>query len=82
MKNSHIYALLVSVGDYTKQNLTNLPTYEMDAAIIGMALQSGLKVPGDQIRILSKKPFITIKSFAKAISEFAKKLKDFTWHTL
>ena len=76
MKNSHIYALLVSVGDYTKQNLTNLPTYEMDAAIIGMALQSGLKVPGDQIRILSKKPFITIKSFAKAISEFAKKLKD------
>lgn len=76
MKNSHIYALLVSVGDYTKQNLINLPTYKMDAAMIGTALACGLKVPEEQIRILSKEPFITIKSFAKAISEFAKKLKD------
>ena len=76
MKNSHIYALLVSVGDYTKQNLINLPTYEMDAEMIKMALESGLKVPKEQIRRLSKDPFIMIKSFAKAISEFDKKLKD------
>lgn len=53
MKNSNVYALLISVGDYEAIGLKNLPTYKGDPVLLGTSLTLGLNVPQDQIRIIS-----------------------------
>ena len=38
MKNSNVYALLISVGDYEAIGLKNLPTYKGDPVLLGTSL--------------------------------------------
>ena len=72
MKNSNVYALLISVGDYEAIGLKNLPTYKGDPVLLGTSLTLGLNVPQDQIRIISgdERPgFVRTATFARAIGE-------------
>ena len=67
MKNSNVYALLISVGDYEAIGLKNLPTYKGDPVLLGTSLTLGLNVPQDQIRIISgdERPgFVRTATFA------------------
>ncbi len=79
MENNHIYALLVSVGDYEDINYKNLPTYKMDASLMGVAITSGLKVPADNIRILAggnNNGYVSMRDLTRAISEFKSLSKE------
>ena len=83
MKNSNVYALLVSVGDYEASGLKNLPTYKGDPVLLGTSLTLGLNVPQDHIRIITgdERPgFVRTATFARAISEMKYQLgKDDTF---
>lgn len=73
MKNSDVYALLVGVGDYQKLHIASLPIYRMDLTLIASAIQSGLKVPEDNIRIVAGEGndgYVEVKDIARAISGF------------
>lgn len=77
MKNSNVYALLISVGDYEAIGLKNLPTYKGDPVLLGTSLTLGLNVPQDQIRIISgdERPgFVRTATFARAIGEMKSQL--------
>lgn len=77
MENKSVYALLIGVGNYEKMNIVNLPTYKMDLALLGTAINSGLKVPYDNIRLMAgndNNGFITTTDLAKAIADFRSKL--------
>lgn len=79
MENSHVYALIVSVGDYEDINYKNLPTYKMDLSLMGAAITNGLKVPKDNIRILAgenNNGFVSMRSLTKAVNEFKKLTQD------
>ena len=77
MKNTSIYALLVSVGNYERIGLTNLPTYKGDPVLFGTSLMLGLSVPQDHIRILigDEKPgYVRAAAMARAIAEMRAQL--------
>ena len=42
IQNRNVYAVLVGVGDYEEMGIAGLPTYRMDLAMIGSALEAGL----------------------------------------
>lgn len=73
MENRNCFALLVAVGDYSHQSLINLPTYRNDLELMKSSLISGVKMPPDNIRMmpdLSDNGTVSLRSFAKALSEF------------
>ncbi len=70
------YALLVAAGDYHEQNMENLPCSSKDLEIISDALQRGLKVEQDHIRILGQDGYVSALSFARAIAEFRSLLSE------
>lgn len=77
MKNSNIYALLVSVGDYERLGLANLPTYKGDPLLFGTSLMLGLQIPQDNIRMLvgDEKPgYVRAAAMARAIAEMQAQL--------
>ena len=77
--NDHIFALLVGVGDYRKQSLSNLSTYKMDLLLMGAALVNGLRIPPDNIRTMSgaeNDGNVVAKDFARAFAEFNSLLND------
>ncbi len=70
-----IYAVLAAVGDYSKMNAVNLPTYENDFLFMKKSLVQGLMVDeenictlGQQGNIRAKELAVTLKSFSKVIS--------------
>ena len=73
MQSRSIYAILIGVGDYREVGAANLTTYKMDLALFGNALMSGLKIPGENIRIIAGRDnngFVTAKNLARALAEF------------
>ncbi len=77
--NSRVYALLLSVGDYRQTGLSNLPAFRMDAALLATALDAGLKVPADHLRIMTgagNSGTVRAMDFARAVAEFKPLLKD------
>ena len=77
MQNRNVFALLIGVGNYEEVNIANLPTYRMDLSLIGAALESGLKVPHDNIRFMAGKDndgFISTTDLAHAMADFQSKL--------
>lgn len=79
MQNEHIYALLIGVGDYRRMNTENLSSYQNDAELMKTALVSGLRVPGEHIRIMTgedENGLVTVSDFAKSIASFRKLLSE------
>lgn len=79
MINNNLYALLIGVGDYTKMNSGNLPTYKMDLALLGTALTFKLKLAKENMRLMAgddKNGFVPTADLARAISGFNKLLGD------
>lgn len=79
IKNEHIFALLVGVGDYRKLGMQGLATYKMDLLLMGSALTDGLKVPRENIRLMAGEEHcgkVYALEFAKAISEFRSMLNE------
>ena len=76
MQNNYIYALLISVGDYENMDIVNLSTYKMDLAFIASALNSGLKVSEENIRMIGHESdgFVATTDLARAINNFKSKL--------
>lgn len=76
---NNIYALLVSVGNYEKVNIKNLPSYKTDLAVIKTALVFGLKCENDNMRVISgenNNGTVNALDLAKGISELKKILKN------
>ena len=79
MINKNLYALLIGVGDYTKMNTGNLPTYKMDLALLGTALTSKLKVAKENMRLMAgndNNGYVPATDLARAISGFKKLLGE------
>lgn len=73
IQNNNVFALLIGVGDYNQFNIVNLPTFNMDVALLGTSLLSGLKVPEDNIRLMTGQDnngFVSTTDFARAIANF------------
>ena len=79
MINNNLYALLIGVGDYTKMNSGNLPTYKMDLALLGTALTFKLKLAKENMRLMAgddNNGFVPTADLARAISGFNKLLGE------
>lgn len=79
MQNKNIYTLAVGVGNYEKINISNLPTYGLDLALIGSAIVDGLKVSVENIRLIAgtdNNGYVTTSDLAKAIANFKSLLGD------
>lgn len=73
MQNKNVYAVIIGVGNYEEKGIANLPTYRMDLAMIGTALEAGLKVPSDNIRIVAGEDYngyVSTTALAHAIADF------------
>lgn len=69
------YALLVSVGNYQKQNLVDLVTWKSDLDLIQRGLTQGLKLKEENLRALGSEGCVSVRELALAIQNFAKMLK-------
>lgn len=69
------YALLVSVGNYEKQNLVDLVTWKSDLDLIQRGLTQGLKLKEENLRALGSEGCVSVRELALAIQNFAKMLK-------
>ena len=65
--NGQKYALLVSIGNYTKWNLPDLPTYDKDLSLIKEGLCEGLGFVPDNIRIIGDTGNVTAKEKVKTL---------------
>ena len=77
MQNKNVFAVMIGVGDYEGIGIANLPAYRMDLAMLGTALENGLKVPPDNIRIVAGEGhngYVTTTALAHAIADFKSKL--------
>lgn len=77
MINKNLYALLIGVGDYTKMNNENLPTYKMDLALLGTALSFKLNLASENMRLMlgdDNNGFVSTSDLARAIAGFKKLL--------
>lgn len=69
------YALLVSVGNYQKQNLVDLVTWKADLDLIQRGLTQGLKLKEENLRVLGSEGCVLVRELALAIQNFAKMLR-------
>lgn len=79
MENKNLYALLIGVGDYTKMNNRNLPTYKMDLALLGTAITFKLKVAKENMRLMAgddNNGFVSATDLARAIAGFKELLGE------
>ena len=73
IQNNNVFAVIIGVGNYEESGVANLPTYRMDLAMIGSALEAGLKIPADNIRIVAgenNNGYVTTTALAHAIADF------------
>jgi len=76
MKDGNNYALLVGVGKFNNDDITDLPTYEKDTTLISDALIQGLGFSHENIRIVGEDGNVTSKAFTYAILNFKKALTE------
>lgn len=70
---STVYAVLLSIGDYSELNIDMLPTWKMDLVLMNTALISGLKIPAENIRtFIDNDEQIQEKYFRKNKDSFVK----------
>ena len=72
MTKGNVYAIIIGVGDYREMKTGNLPTYRMDLAMIGTALEKGLDILPDSIRIVAgeeKSGLVSVKHLAYAVAD-------------
>ena len=69
-KKMRKYGLLAGVGSYQNDGLCPLPAVAKDLILIKSTLIEGLKFDEDDIRVLGERGTVTVKSFARALSEF------------
>ena len=77
MQNKNVFAAIIGVGNYEDRGIANLPTYRMDLAMIGTALENGLKVPADNIRTVGGEDnngYVTTTALAHVMADFRSKL--------
>ena len=76
LRRGNIYALLISVGNYEHREIANLESSHMDLVLMIQALQNGLKVPSDNIRIIGENGTTTINNLAHAMKDFSRMLQN------
>ena len=74
-----VYAILIAVGDYKDIGAADIPTYERDIEIMHRALNQGLRIPGENIRVIAgndNRGKVSMKSLAHAIADIEGHLSD------
>ena len=74
-----VYAILIAVGDYKDIGAADIPTYERDIEIMHRALNQGLRIPGENIRVVTgndNRGKVSMKSLAHAIADVEGHLSD------
>lgn len=69
------YGVLVSVGNYKKIGLGNLPSFEYDANLIERTFINRLKINKENIRRIGHEGYVSMHEFARVIITFSKLLK-------
>ena len=64
------YALLVSVGKYDMEDITDLPTYKEDIKLMSESLINGLGFLSENIRSVGEDGKVNVQSFTYAIKNF------------
>ena len=67
-----VYAILIAVGDYKDIGAADIPTYKRDIEIMHRALNEGLRIPGENIRVVTgndNRGKVSMKSLAHAIAD-------------
>ena len=74
-----VYAILIAVGDYKDIGAADIPTYKRDIEIMHRALNEGLRIPGENIRVIAgndNRGKVSMKSLAHAIADIEGHLSD------
>ena len=74
-----VYAILIAVGDYKDIGAADIPTYKRDIEIMHRALNEGLRIPGENIRVIAgndNRGKVSMKSLAHAIADVEGHLSD------
>ena len=74
-----VYAILIAVGDYKDIGAADIPTYERDIEIMHRALNQGLRIPEENIRVVTgndNRGKVSMKSLAHAIADIEGHLSD------
>ena len=74
-----VYAILIAVGDYKDIGAADIPTYKRDIEIMHRALNEGLRIPGENIRVVTgndNRGKVSMKSLAHAIADVDGHLSD------
>ena len=74
-----VYAILIAVGDYKDIGAADIPTYERDIEIMHRALNQGLRIPEENIRVVTgndNRGKVSMKSLAHAIADVEGHLSD------
>ena len=67
-----VYAILIAVGDYKDIGAADIPTYKRDIEIMCRALNEGLRIPEENIRVIAgndNSGKVSMKSLAHAIAD-------------
>lgn len=70
------YALLVSVGKYDMEDITDLPTYKEDIKLMSESLINGLGFLSENIRSVGEDGKVNVQSFTYAIKNFKQSLNE------
>ena len=76
MNSGKTYALLTAVGVYEDTKMKSLPCAWKDLDRMKQALREGLKLEEDDVRIPGNDRAVTLYSFARSISEFARLMRE------
>ena len=74
-----VYAILIAVGDYKDIGAADIPTYKRDIEIMHRALNEGLRIPEENIRVVTgndNRGKVSMKSLAHAIADVEGHLSD------
>ena len=74
-----VYAILIAVGDYKDIGAADIPTYKRDIEIMHRALNEGLRIPDENIRVITgngNRGKVSMKSLAHAIADVEGHLSD------
>ena len=74
-----VYAILIAVGDYKDIGAADIPTYKRDLDIMRRALNEGLRIPDENIRVIAgndNRGKVSMKSLAHAIADVEGHLSD------
>ena len=74
-----VYAILIAIGDYKDIGAADIPTYKRDIEIMHRALNEGLRIPEENIRVITgndNRGKVSMKSLAHAIADVEGHLSD------